>query len=311
LTQGEIEDLLRAWEVPHPDLDKATQLVSRAQPEEEPSKPHFLVVISDRWSSTPGPVTLAQVVANLPIIANTYNNYLNSGMHPGAPESHRPAQIMRTFGMAFARQGTRALSLHITNNLTDPFLRGFVNLLHDVTRPANPNLPVEWHFLTNGFAGLTVDVRGMGDRSRGVFKFILDTDAANGTDLAKRIYMVVLCEARVVDGVRVCSLHHPLPTPGFRGYHNKYVHKNALGQLIDRNFIRVQFDQQNAQLVLAGQPPVPIPARTPQEIRLDNHLDAWADEYDWRANHLDAAGSGRVQERNVNRNASWNWFNPE
>ena len=45
-------------------------------------------------------------------------------------------------------------------------LRALINTVRHILRPGNPNIPIEIHFVTMGFAGFSVDVGGWGDRSQ-------------------------------------------------------------------------------------------------------------------------------------------------
>ena len=84
---------------------------------------------------------------------------------------------------------------------------------------------------------------------------------------------------------------------------NRYLFRNQLAELIDRYTDR-HFRQTQAAL---GQV-VQMSPRTPDEMRLDHHLDALADEYALRGDHLDAytvPTVANVRNRNVDRNNPW------
>lgn len=85
--------------------------------------------------------------------------------------------------------------------MTNPFLIGFCNLIADVTRPDNPNPPVEIHHLLHGIPGFSVAIEGWGSRERGYFKFLLDADARNNNNhFEENTYLVFVVEKHVVNG---------------------------------------------------------------------------------------------------------------
>jgi len=179
----------------------------------------------------------------VPRTAHKYDTALAGGHLPNQ-EGFRPAPVMRTvsskhrfslreanlrkFLMGFCRQGTRAIPTALGNRLVDPFLIAFVNLMRHVTRPNNPNPPVEVHHLIQGIAGFSVGIGGWGNRQSGYFKFLLDADQRNGNHhFENNTYIVAVVEPHVVDGVAASALDHPAASPyyvGYSGTFKRYEH---------------------------------------------------------------------------------------
>jgi hypothetical protein len=151
-----------------------------------------------------------------------------------------------------------------------------VNHMRSVFQPPNPDPPIEVHFLLGGLAGFSVNIDGWGDRQRGFFKFILDSDVqagyARGQGLASRIFLVPHVQDRVVRGQFPESVGAPNDLQGWTFYHNQYVKKYRLEQLIDRN------SQRQARLTYNMGPQ----NRTLLEQELDEMLDAMDQECAFR-----------------------------
>ncbi|KAH6663841.1 hypothetical protein B0J14DRAFT_706855 [Halenospora varia] len=281
------------------DLDKINKWLESAKPEDEPTVKHFLAIISARMSSDQG--------------LKSFSVCSRQFLTPGT-EGYQPADTMRQFLMAFCRQGTRAIPTTLGNQIVDPFLSGFINLMKQVTRPNNPQVPVEIHHVLLGIAGFSVGIHGWGDRSRGYFKFLLDADAANNNNnhFENSTYIVVVVEPRVVDGSRPCSIYPPGPPVAggdYHGYFGKYIAKFKLRSLVDRAAMRTV----EQALSVRGLPVPPRPAyyeaHWDDDARNDRFLDAMGEEWGWRANQYDGTTvptEATIQARNLNRDRRWN-----
>lgn len=218
---------------------------------------HFTAIGAARMSSHPGGLSMAQVQQNLILTVNTYNNLLNNPLFANTWEGQRPggqpALPMQRFHVVFARHGAMPVPTHL-GNLQNLSLITFVNFIDYITRPNNPQIPEEIHFVLLGFAGFSVDVTGWGDRyvspceivqherqltllvsrNHGFFKHVLDRGAAQGTNIAYRIYLVPVSELQVADPHSPSSINFGLPAHGIR-HNNKRYMKFRLVHVVDRH----------------------------------------------------------------------------
>lgn len=188
-----------------------------------------------RHSSHPGAPTMAQTMQNLLQTITSFNNLMNSPLHQGSAEAQRPGgpgTPMQSHRTVIARHGARPIITH-TGNVDDPQLHAWLATLNHIFRPNNPHPPAEIHFLMLGLAGFSVGIDGFGDRAQGLFRYLLDCDAANGTNLASRIYLVFVLEPHVVDPNSPSSINFGQQRPGVR-FLNKQVVKVKLEYMIDR-----------------------------------------------------------------------------
>lgn len=302
----------KRWDRPDKEWEEIERRVLEYMHSElpTPKTKHFLVIICMRVSSQADPQRVLQLLARVPAIRQRYNNYLSGPIDNHVPEGQRPGRPMipdahmQTYGLVFARHGTRPVPTQLTNNMTQPGLIGFINLLHQVTAQNNQNRPIRIQFVTNGIAGLSVGINGFGDRTCGFFRYMLDTDQANGTDLAYKTDLVTLAEPHVVDGTQPSSLHPGQQSPYWRGHQGKYLFKNQLHRLIDRNAMHLAQAYQN--VLHYTNLPTPVSQwGAVQDLRLDAHLDALDEEFAWRANQLLQVPAQLVAARNWNRNGAW------
>lgn len=296
--------------------EQMMELTRTHQLDPEPEEEHFLCIFTARMSSHQGQDILLQIMHGLVMTQNRYDNLLNGPLLNNVPEGQRPGgqnTPLRSYRQVIARHGGRRVPIRL-GNLNDPFLITFVHLMHNVTAPNNPNIPIEIHLVNLGLAGFAVDITAYGDRKHGFFKFILDRDAANGTNIADRIYIVTIAEPHVVDGLAIHALDHPNPSPHWQGHRNKYLVKHRLADLIDRWAFCVPLWVQNHRIAHINQanpnlppiPLVPIPVwNQPDSTRLDPFLKALFDELAWLSALLDnttTPSDNEVHARNRDRN---------
>ncbi|OQO04035.1 hypothetical protein B0A48_10678 [Cryoendolithus antarcticus] len=147
---------------------------------------------------------------------------------------------MRRARFAIARHGCRAVPT-TTGNLHNPIIAQLVGLFHEVfeyQQPVPVNHPHEIQMLLNGFSILSVGILAWGTQ--------------NGTNHAKRIFVIVLVEPHVVDGAAAYVLEHPNRTARFPRHRSKHLDKKGLADLIDR----LEFNRATA----LGIAPPPHPA---------------------------------------------------
>ncbi|KAK6429779.1 hypothetical protein LTR95_014074 [Oleoguttula sp. CCFEE 5521] len=277
-----------------------------------PAARHFLVMACARTSSARDPVTMATIAADQKVTLHHDDNMLNAGPNANHqvvrfPVGQCPTDenggylYMRKARFTIARHGTRAVPT-TAGNLNNPAVIRLVALFHEVfddQRPVPANHPYEIHMLLNGFAGLSVGISAWGSLVpwEGFYAWLSDQDLQNNTALAERIYVVVLAEPHVVDGVAAHSLEFPNRTARWPRYRGKHLHKRRLVDLITRNE-----DLRANALGLA-----PLPQRWPaaDEHDLDILLEAMMNEARYRSAQLDAFTVPRVQDvaaRKYNRN---------
>ena len=296
--------------------DQLLRMTAEQQLDDEPDGDYFLCIFTARMSSHLGAVVLFQIMHDLITTQNNYDNLLSGPLMNNVPEGQRPGlanHAMRAYRQALARHGGRKIPIRL-GNLDDPFLITFVQIMQHVARPNNPNIPIEIHLVNMGLAGFGVDITAYGDRNSGFFKYFLDQDAANGTNIADRIYIVTIVEPHVVDGVGAHALDHPNASQHWQGHRNKYLVKHKLADLIDRWAYCVPIWVQNSRNIAWNQAhpnlaPLPLaqPLVWPQpdSTRLDPYLNALFYEMSWRFAWLDATtnpSDAMVQSRNVDRN---------
>lgn len=320
-----MEDI-RDWDVPLSLIEEEQMLLSSRDhlPDPEPKGRHFLVIGCARRSDHPSHATLIQLLQDLILTINAYNNLLNNPAHQGSPEGQRPggaaaALPMRSYRLAFGRHGPKAVPTQLAN-LNNVPLQAFVQFIDHLTRAGNPNIPVEIHFLLMGVAGFSVDIAGWGDRTQGFFRFILDRDIQNQTAIANTIYLVPAIELHVINQNSPSSINNGLPPHGIRN-NNKQLIKYRLADLIDRHQDLKQAAHQmqmpwqqfleNMSLLHQGLPvavPVNLPAwagGAQQAVELDRFIMAMYWEKAWRSAWLGAntiPSAYHVAQNNVGRN---------
>ncbi|OQO10042.1 hypothetical protein B0A48_04398 [Cryoendolithus antarcticus] len=278
-----------------------------------PAVRHFLVIALARTSSARDPATMAAIAADQQITLHHYDNMLNAGPNANIqvvhfPVGQRPTDEnggylhMRKARFTIARHGTRAVPT-TAGNVNNPAVIRLVALFHEVfayQQPVPANHPYEIHMLLNGFAGLSVGIPAWGSLVpwEGFYAWVSDLDIQNHTALAERIFIVVLAEPHVVDGVLPHSLEFPNRTARWPRHRGKHMHKRRLVDLLTRNE-----DLRAAALGYA-----PLPQRWPaaDEHDLDVILEAMFNEARYRSGQLDALTAPSVQDvaaRNTGRNA--------
>ncbi|OQN97742.1 hypothetical protein B0A48_16063 [Cryoendolithus antarcticus] len=304
------EQYFERWNMPHTAAPNPYLAVIDPIPDNQ----HFLTISLARSSSTRAPAAMAVIAIAQQATLHHYDNMLNAGPNANIQVVHFPEGVrptapnggylqMRRARFAIARHGARAVPT-TTGNLNNPVVIRLVGLFHEVfgyQQPVQANRPHEIHMLLNGFAGLSVGIPAWGSRLwwDGFFAWVRRLDALNNTDLAKRIFIVVLIEPHVVDGAAAHSLEHPNRTARFPRHRGKHLHKKLLADLIDRLEVN--------RAVANGIAPPPHPAWTVQEAHdLDLVLRAMRDEASWRQAQLDgttAPTDGEFNSRNQGRNA--------
>lgn len=283
-----------------------TRLLQVAEPDPEPTSPHYLVVAAARLSSQDADqARLNMLIQTLPSVLHRYDQMLLHGAHQNLPEGVRPAPIQRGFILPFVRQGTRAVPTRMGNNMVDPFLMAWCRLIADVTRPNNPQRPTEMHVLTLGLPGFSVDITNWGDYTQGFFRFLLDADQVNGDNhFRDHTYVVPVIEPRLALGVDPQTIA-PGQQISWVGHRGKFLKKFLLRDLIDRDRVRRDWAQNNMLMFLAG-------GRAPQanayEHDIDEYLDALELEWSWRANQLSMYTNPTdvfMANRNRGRNNPW------
>ena len=296
------EDGVGDWDRPMPseERDELMRITRSQQLDPEPETEHFLCIFTARMSSHQGQPAYQNVTAGLVTTQNRYDNLLAGPLLNNVPEGQRPGgpnTPMRSYRQVIARYGARKIPIRV-GNVNNPFLINFVLLMQHVTRPNNPNIPMEIHLVNMGLAGFGVDITSYGDRNAGFFKYILDQDVANGTNIAERIYIVTIAEPHLVDGVGNHSLDFPNQSPYWQGHRNKYLVKHRLMDLIDRwaycvpiwvqNFRNAAWNQANPQAApLPMQVVQPWLPPMPDSRRMDPFLQHLFHELAWRSGWTD------------------------
>ncbi|OQO08874.1 hypothetical protein B0A48_05764 [Cryoendolithus antarcticus] len=273
---------------------------------------HFISIFVNRASSHPGAAGINAIAIDQQQTMVQYNNMLNGGLaNPisNHPEGTRPlgvGSVMRKARFVFARHGARAVPTAV-GNVQDPAVLRMVGLIDELFGKLAPNQnpPDEIQFVLGGLAGYSVGVMHWGSRTGGFFHYVSTLDA----QLADRIFIVVLAELPVVDGISASSLQGVtnVTVPGWQYHGHKMLHKAKLADLVDRYEHR-----QATALALAYNlaPPPPLPHIPIQALpNLDMLIDAMGDDEDWRSGRLDAMTVPTdviVDQRNNNRNAPMN-----
>jgi len=282
------------------------QLLQSAEPSEEPTESHYLAVAAGRLSSADdNQHGLNLLIQILPGVLHRYDQLLQHGAQAQVPEGVPPAPIQRNFILPFIRQGTRAVPTQIGNNMIDPFLIAWCNLIAAITRPNNPNRPTEFHILTLGLPGFSVDITNWGDYTQGFFRFLLDADQVNGDHhFRDNTYVIPVIEPRLALGVNPQTLV-PGQQINWLGHRQKFIKKFLLRDLIDRDRARRNWAQNNIAAFLNG---ARMPQNTAHEHDMDQYLDALELEWAWRANQLGPNTNPTdvfMMLRNIGRNAGW------
>ncbi|KAK3651270.1 hypothetical protein LTR56_005727 [Elasticomyces elasticus] len=319
------EEDLRAYNRP---LDQGAEetMLNRTmlnQPSPQPTGRHFLAIFCGRKSSHPGALAMINLIQALIITSNAYNNLLNDPAYQPFPEGQRPGGAGTTMWahiLAFARHGAMPVPTH-HGNVDNDALHAFINLM-DMILAAGAVLPDEIDFVLHGIAGFSVDITGWGSRTHGFFRHVLDADAANGTNIAGRIYIIPVMELHVVDPASPNSLNFGNAAHGVQ-YNMKRVVKYRLMDLIDRRdqlFTHAgaigmpfaQYMHNVAMMHTGGVVPVNFPnppawpAGVAQAIQLDRFIMGMYWERSWRVGYLDANTMPtelQVRTNNTNRNA--------
>ncbi|OQO06704.1 hypothetical protein B0A48_08491 [Cryoendolithus antarcticus] len=274
---------------------------------------HFFVIALARTSSARDPATMAAIAADQQITLHHYDNMLNAGPNANIqvvhfPVGQRPTDEnggylhMRKARFTIARHGTRAVPT-TAGNVNNPAVIRLVALFHEVfayQQPVPASHPYEIHMLLNWFAGLSVGIPAWGSLVpwEGFYAWVSDLDIQNHTALAERIFIILLAEPHVVDGVLPHSLEFPNRTARWPRHRGKHMHKRRLVDLLTRNE-----DLRAAALGYA-----PLPQRWPaaDEHDLDVMLEAMFNEARYRSGQLDALTAPSLQDvaaRNTGRNA--------
>ncbi|KAK5716829.1 hypothetical protein LTR17_016354 [Elasticomyces elasticus] len=292
------------------------------QPSPQPTGRHFLAIFCGRKSSHPGAQAMLDLIQALIITSNAYNNLLNDPAYQAFPEGQRPGGAGTTMWahiLAFARHGAMPVPTH-HGNVDNDALHAFINLM-DMILAAGAILPDEIDFVLHGIAGFSVDITGWGSRTHGFFRHVLDADAANGTNIAGRIYIIPVMQLHVVDPASPYSLNFGNAAHGVQ-YNMKRVVKYRLMDLIDRReqlFAHAgaigmpfaQYMHNVAMMHTGGVVPVNFPnppawpAGVAQAIQLDRFIMGMYWERSWRVGYLDANTMPtelQVRTNNTNRN---------
>nr|OQO28363.1 hypothetical protein B0A51_04640 [Rachicladosporium sp. CCFEE 5018] len=303
------EESLRRFDNPlRPENFVANQWAVDPPTDEE----NFISIFVNRASSHPGAAGINTIAFDQQQTMVRYNNMLNGGLaNPigNHPEGTRPlgvGSVMRKARFVFARHGARAVPTAVGNVQNPAVLRivGLIDELFGKLAP-NQNPPDEIQFVLGGLAGYSVGVMHWGSRTGGFFHYVSLLDPR----LADRIFIVVLAEPPVVDGIAASSLQGitNVTVPGWQFHGHKLLHKAKLADLVDRYEHR-----QATALALAYNlaPPPPLPHIPLQALpNLNMLIDAMGDEEDWRSGRLDVMTVPTnviVDQRNINRNAPMN-----
>ncbi|KAK0116204.1 hypothetical protein ONS95_013233 [Cadophora gregata] len=200
-------------------------------PEPEPEGKHYLVITVGRISSG-GIGKLLRLLFGAPATAQKHERWLQRSNIPQwahhLPDSQRPGgynSVRRNFYLVMSRKGCLPIptSANASNIASHPSLRALIDLLDNILRPNNPNIPLEINFLLRGFASFAVDAHMWGDYMplSGLFDKFRAADQQNGTNILDRVYITLAVEPHTVDGVARWSLNFPHRTPGFHGFHGK------------------------------------------------------------------------------------------
>ncbi|KAK4575005.1 hypothetical protein LTR86_000855 [Recurvomyces mirabilis] len=202
--------------------------------------PHSERVASARHSSSPGQATLIQTMQDLINTMHSYEQMLNGPHHQGTPEGQNPGGAncpMRHYRQVLSRHGTRPVVYHHNaGNVGDPIVLATAAHLDYITRPNNPNPAIEIDILLMGSPGWGVDIQAWGDRTIGFVKWLLDRDAIDpqGNQFAPRVYLIPVIQQHVLDQNLPSSVNSGHPPFGI-WYHNKYIQKHSLLDLVDRH----------------------------------------------------------------------------
>lgn len=153
--------------------------------------------------------------------------------------------------------------------------------------PGIANRPSEIHFCLRGGPGGFVDINAFGSRSHGLFKTLLDTNAANATNLAGNTWLVPIVEHRVVVGTFIESINPPANGLNWTPLgQNKSMKKLRLIHLIDRCAHRNNFLAANPAANPAAQPwarsSQVSASHAPMDDELDEFLEMMTNEWQFR-----------------------------
>lgn len=286
---GLTDDDIQAWDAPvNLDVVARTSQYFRSL-SEDLTRVWNMITNWIRHSSHPGPaVIFVQAVNASPQTLQTYETLLRGPLLPGIPEGTMPggtAAQLSTQLVQVARQGTIPIATQTpTNAAAMPVsLHNFVATLPHLTNN-HPNPPREWHQLTQGLAGACAGIQGWGDDHHGFFQFVWQRDLAHGTDIAQRIYIVSIVNRDIVDGTQP----HSLPAHRLQHWHlhrNKYIRKEKLADLIQRNTVCLNQALQNHQNNTPNQAP-PMTFDAARDAKLNDFLYAHHREWELRAQQL-------------------------
>ncbi|KAK4956421.1 hypothetical protein LTR10_005945 [Elasticomyces elasticus] len=292
LTEMEV----KTWDAPEPDWEVIAHVTKLSIP--TPLTPGTTIfalhVHSLRFSTDPGPFAMAQAIARLPVFRLRVQTYVNSGLNN--PEAqllggvHMPIQF---YGLVFKRRGILPVPTTLTNNLTDPRLRGFVILMQNMLAPGVIR-PRKFIISTSGIPGMQCGILMFGDRTRGFFKMLYDADPV----LASNTSLMTVVKKHVHHG-----FPHSIPAQWqqyFTPYHNMYMFSNPLQDLVYRNAAHMHYANFNQA------PPVMVNAA--YSARLDAHILLLDASQAWRAHWLDANTNPTdvmIALRNHGRNGNW------
>ncbi|KAK4505795.1 hypothetical protein PRZ48_003760 [Zasmidium cellare] len=316
------EQAFRRWDAPlsSEEFDRIMSDAKDCKPTtlDNPTEPYMLAVFCKRLSShDEGGYNAAHynnLIARLVIDHQHYDNMLNQPNPNHDPEFVRPTTAgggyvqFQSYGLVFHRRGVLPVPTTVSNNLADPHLIGFVHEMDQIMAPNNLNPPQELHLVTWGIAGLSTDITAFGSRHPnplangqmydGFIGKMLRTDQINNnTHFRDNTYLVSLVEKRVVLAGYPEALIPGQNAPHFVPHRNKFLLKNNLVDLADRNSAVLH--------ALATNQPVPP---DPTNGRLDLQLQALRESKMWRGSQLGGntvPTDQNVAARNQGRNDHW------
>lgn len=290
-------------EQPFPELD-VLETAKSCQPDPEPDKDHIVCIYVARrsggdWSDTMHLHGVLQKYRHFHSQLLGHPQYVNNPQTDPSGVSHIPTDAngdpvpVRTLLVPLIRHGGKMVPCS-TDNLQDPFLIVFVQLMRAMCDAAARRRPLEIQIITSGIPGFSVGI----ERWENLFNWVLQQDAANNTNVAGSIYLVPAVETHLVDGVAAHSFDPQNRSQGWTGYRYKYWQKNKLSELIGRNRMNIAVSQMRANLPLINQQLAHLqqPPITPQQLVVPFHpAGARHDAYnevakasaDWRGATLD------------------------
>lgn len=308
-------------EQPFPELD-LLETAKTCQPDPEPDEDHIVCIYVARrsggdWSDTMHLHGVLQKYRHFHSQLRGHPQYVNNPQMDPSGVSHTPTDAngnpvpVRTLLVPLIRHGGKMVPCS-TDNLQDPFLIVFVQLVRAMCDAAARRRPLEIQIITSGIPGFAVGI----ERWENLFNWVLQQDAANNTNVAGSIYLVPAVETHLVDGVAAHSFDPQNRSQGWTGYRHKYWQKNKLSELIARNRMNIAMSQMRANLPLINQQLAQLqqPPITPQQLvvpfhpagaRHDAYNEAAKASADWRGATLDQTTTPTaaiVRSRQTKRN---------